>query len=252
MTSVREILWRNTLAGAAREIPGPRAAAAVGMHGWLDAKLAEEWAASVLRAREDWTHDFDGEQFTLGRAFYTHYETDRSDEYFENASESDAKVERALPGMQARMRELVKLVTGGTASTVIARRDWCGAGVHIFPAGGEVAGRGGVVHFDTEGLSDRHARDKRPALTIVTMLQEPSSGGGGLKLWDVRFRGRDDPTEAELAKDSVVAQYGVGGVLVIDSYRLHQIQPFGGERDRISITVHAAEVADDGVWETWF
>jgi hypothetical protein len=217
------------------------------MRDCIDTRLASLWAKAVLAARADWTHDFDGEQFTLGRAFYTHYETDRSDEYFAQAAESDAKVERALPGMQARMLELASVITGGV---VHARRDWCGPGVHIFPAGGEVAGKGGVIHFDTEGLSDRHARDKRPALTIVLMLQEPESGGG-LKVWDVRFRGRDDPSEMELARDAVVAQYGVGGALVIDSYRLHQIQPFGGKLDRISITVHAAEV-DDDVWETWF
>jgi hypothetical protein len=242
-----DIAWRKSPELAARDVPGPRAVAAVGVRDWLDAKLAGEWAEGVLRARADWTHDFDGEQFTLGRAFYTHYEMDRSEEYFEHAAESDEKVEKALPGMQARMRDLVSVVTGCRSQE---RRDWCGPGVHIFPAGGEVSDRGGVVHFDTEGLSDRHAREKRPALTIVLMLQEPEVGGG-LKLWDVRFRGRDDPTDAELAKDALVAQYGVGGVLVIDSYRLHQIQPFGGARDRISITVHAAEV-DEGVWETWF
>src|SRR5581483_1281727 len=103
------------------------------------------------------------------------YETDQSDAYFENAEASDAIVERHLPGMQQRMRDLVALVTGGVAR---ARRDWCGAGVHIFPAGGEVAEKGGVVHFDIEGLSEKHARDKRPALTIVVMLQEPNEGGG--------------------------------------------------------------------------
>ncbi len=246
-----EIDWRANAERVAADdrtiLWGPRARAAVGVRALLDTKLASEWAASVARAKDDWTSDFDGAQFTLGRAFYTHYETDRTGEYFERARDSDARVERRLPGMQARMRELVSSITG---TTVRARRDWCGAGVHIFPAGGEVSGRGGVVHFDTEGLSDRHARDKRPALTVVTMLQEPERGGG-LKLWDVRFRGRDDPTEAELAASTVVAQYGVGGSLVIDSYRLHQIQPFEGSRDRISITIHAAEV-DDGIWETWF
>ncbi len=239
--------WRASAHGASRAIPGALAVAAVGVAGWLDEKTASAWAEAVLRARADWTSDFDGEQFTLGRAFYTHYETDRSDEYFARAAASDACVESQMPGMQQRMRDLVSEVTGSTAR---ARRDWCGAGVHIFPAGGEVAHKGGVVHFDTEGLSDRHARDKRPALTIVTMLQMPTEGGG-LKLWDVRFRGRDDPTPAELAAQAVIASYGVGGSLVIDSYRLHQIQPFEGTRDRISITIHAAEV-DSGVWETWF
>ncbi len=233
--------------GAAKLISGPRAVSAVGVRSMIDATRAGRWADAVERAKEEWTRDFDGAQFTLGRAFYTHYETDRSEEYFDHARESDERVERHLPGMQQRMRDLVSSITNTTAR---ARRDWCGAGVHIFPALGEVATKGGAIHFDTEGLSDRHARDKRPALTIVLMLQEPDVGGG-LKLWDVRFRGRDEPTAAELAAHSVVGNYGVGGALIIDSYRLHQIQPFEGERNRISITVHAAEV-DDGIWETWF
>lgn len=245
-----EIDWRATAreaAGAARAIAGASAVAAIGVRSCITPALAAEWAASVARARAEWTSDFDGAQFTLGRAFYTHYETDRSDEYFDDAEASDARVERHLPGMQQRMRDLVSAITGTTAR---ARRDWCGPGVHVFPAHGEVATKGGAIHFDTEGLSDRHARDKRPALTVVLMLQEPEVGGG-LKLWDVRFRGRDEPNAAEIAAPHVVARYGVGGALVIDSYRLHQIQPFEGDRDRISITVHAAEI-DDGVWETWF
>jgi hypothetical protein len=242
-----DVDWRESAAGAARDIRGRTPIAGVGVRDLLDPATAEKWAKAVLAAREDWTEDFEGEQFTLGRAFYTHYETDRSDEYFENAEESDACVERHLPGMQARMRDIVATITGGV---VRARRDWCGPGVHVFPAGGEVAARGGVVHYDIEGLSEKHARDKRPALTVVLMLQEPERGGG-LKLWDVRFRGRDEANEAELAAPSTIAKYGVGGALVIDSYRLHQIQPFEGARDRVSITIHAAEI-DDGLWDTWF
>ncbi len=242
-----DVDWRPSIVGAARAIRGKTSVAAVGVRDLIDTKTAETWARAVLAAKDDWTEDFEGEQFTLGRAFYTHYETDRSDEYFEYAAESDACVERHLPGMQQRMRDLVAQVTGGV---VRARRDWCGPGVHVFPAGGEVAARGGVVHFDVEGLTDKHARDKRPALTVVVMLQEPARGGG-LKLFDVRYRGREEPNEAELAAPSVVARYGVGGALVIDSYRLHQIQPFEGDRDRVSITIHAAEI-DDGLWDTWF
>jgi len=244
-----DVRWidRSGLAGAARDLRGRSEIAAIGARELVPAAQASAWARAVLAAEDDWTSDFDGEQFTLGRAFYTHYETDKSDEYFESAAESDAIVERHLPGMQQRMRDVVAMLTGGVAR---ARRDWCGPGVHVFPAGGEVAHKGGVVHFDIEGLTEKHARDKRPALTIVVMLQEPESGGG-LKLWDVRFRGRDAPNDAELAAPSVVASYGVGGALAIDSYRLHQIQPFSGDRHRVSITIHAAEI-DEGVWETWF
>ena len=44
---------------------------------------------------------------------------------------------------------------------------------------------------------------------------------------------------------------GTGDALLIDSRRLHQILPFGGAKDRISITIHGAEI-DRDVWEAWF
>ena len=37
---------------------------------------------------------------------------------------------------------------------------------------------------------------------------------------------------------------------MIDSYRLHQIQPFSGDRDRLSVTAHL--VFADGRWQVWF
>ena len=49
----------------------------------------------------------------------------------------------------------------------------------------------------------------------------------------------------------VTVRAEAGDALLIDSRRLHQIRPFRGGADRVSITVHAAEV-DRGVWETWF
>ena len=248
VTTRFSLIWpAGSAVGRALVEPPGRAPAGVGVRGAVDEATCARWVEAVVRARSEWTADFGGEQFSLGRAFYTHLETDQSEAYFRDAAASDARVERSLPGMQAAMRELFASMVGGVAR---ARRGWCGPGVHIFPAGGEVAERGGVVHFDIEGLTEKHARDGRPALTIVVMLQPPDSGGG-LKLWDVRYRGRERATRAELAKPSVTASYEPGTAILIDSYRLHQIQPFGGTRDRISITIHGAEV-DAGVWETWF
>ena len=204
-------------------------------------------------ARPEWTSDFDDEQFTLGRAFYTHLEQDRTRAYFDDAAASDARVEAHVPGLQARLRALVATLAAGhglAPADAHQRRGWCGPGVHVFPAGGHVARHGGVVHFDTEGLSAHHIARRGAALTAVVMLQPPEDGGG-LRVWDATYAGRDEATDAELYAPSVIAKYGIGDVVVIDSYRLHQIQPFAGARDRISATVHAAEV-DAGRWETWF
>lgn len=219
----------------------------VGLRAVFSEAECAAWTRGVYESRRVWTRDFGGEQFSLGRAFYTHLEQDRTGVYFRGAAASDARVERYLPGMQAWMRALVARVTGGVA---VARRGFCGPGVHIFPAGEHVAREGGVVHFDTEGLSDHHRQARRPALTVVVMLSPPTEGGG-LRLWDVQYEGRDEASDEEIARPSVVSLYGVGDALVLDSYRLHQIQPFAGERDRVSVTVHAAEIVP-GRWETWF
>jgi hypothetical protein len=112
-----------------------------------------------------------------------------------------------------------------------------------------VARRGGDVHFDSEGLTPAHARERAPAITIVLMLQPPENGGA-LRVWDVAYAGTDAYEDEDLEQPSVTCTYGVGDLVLIDSYRLHQIQPFGGSVDRISATCHAAFVA--GQWETWF
>jgi len=215
--------------------------------GVLSTAECTEYVAALYGARSEWVTDFEGEQFSLGRAFYTHFEQDRCREYFANAAASNARVERTLPGLSRRMLGLVERLTGGAC---FARRGFCGPGVHVFPAGEKVAREGGVVHFDTEGLPEQHLRRRKRALTVVVMLSLPESGGG-LKLWNARYAG-DDIVADELQRGAACeAHYELGGALVIDSYRLHQIQPFPGKRARISATVHAAEV-DPGRWETWF
>ena len=206
------------------------------------------WSAGVYAARADWTPCFEGVQFTLGRAYYTHLEEDRADEYFATAGESDAVVERALPEMQARVRAILARLVG---VPVTPRPGWCGPGVHIFPAGNWLSHNGGDIHFDTEGLPDEALATRRPALSAVFMLQPPERGGG-LRVWDASWEGDDDEASGAAAAraPSAVADYVAGDLVVIDSYRLHQIQPFAGDRDRLSVTAHLV-LADDG-WHAWF
>lgn len=213
----------------------------------FDEERCVRWVDGTYAAREVWTSDFGGEQYCLGRAFYTHLEEGKSAAYFANATASDALVEAHVPGLQAAMIELAARVVGGK---VVRRRGWCGPGVHVFPPSGPVAARGGVRHFDTEGLAGRHIERGLPAITLVAMLQATETDGG-LRVWDVRYEGRDHPTADEIASPNTVVSSRTGDVVVIDSYRLHQIQPFGGSRERISATVHAARV-DADVWASWF
>jgi hypothetical protein len=221
---------------------------AVIARGALAPSICERWSATILRARHAWTEDFDGEQHALGRAFYTHLETDRTDLYFADAASSDARVEEHAPGLQAVMRGLL-----GDALTarVVTRRGWCGAGVHVFSPGSVVARHGGVRHFDTEGLVQAHVERRAPAVSLVAMLRPPGRGGG-LRLWPVSHAGRDQVADDELPPEGdAVIEFGAGDVVLFDSYRLHQIQPFGGDEPRISATLHGAEI-DLGLWETWF
>jgi hypothetical protein len=213
----------------------------------FDEARCATWVEGVYRARDVWTHDFDGEQFSLGRAFYTHFEEGKSRAYFADTAASDALVEAHTPGLQAAMIELLARVVG---ARVVRRRGWCGPGVHVFPPGGPVAARGGIRHFDTEGLAARHSARNLPAITLVAMLQTTETDGG-LRVWDVRYEGHDHPTDEEIATPSAIVAYRTGDVVLIDSYRLHQIQPFAGSRERISATVHAART-DVDVWECWF
>lgn len=219
---------------------------AVCVRGWLDAASCAEIVAGVYAARADWVEAFGGLQFSLGRAWYTDLEMGREDAYFAEATLRNALVERYAPGLQRRMRRLICAAVG---RPVVQREGWCGAGVHIFPAGGWAAHRGGDIHFDTEGLLPEQFVERAPALTVVVMLQPPIAGGG-LRLWDAVYAGADEPSPEQLARPSVAVTYGVGDALIFDSYRLHWIEPFTGDRDRISATLHAVRVGD--VWESWF
>ncbi len=213
----------------------------------FDPDTCARWAEATEAAREAWTSDWDGEQFSLGRAFYTHLEQGRAREYFAQAAASDAAVERALPGMQARVIDLVGDLVAGAARK---RRGWCGPGVHVFPPGEPVARDGGVVHFDHEGLTDRHLALGKRALSMVIMIAPPREGGG-LRLWDVTYEGDASVDEDDLDDPAATARYGLGDAVVFSAYRLHQIEPFSGEIARVSITAHAAEL-DPGVWDVWF
>lgn len=212
----------------------------------VSAAQVEAWTAGVLRAKRTWVSDFDDDQFTLGRAWYTHLEQDKTSLYFTDAVSSNARVERYCPGLQGAMMALVEQVTGEPASR---RAGFCGPGVHVFPLGASVSRRGGDVHFDIEGLMPEQLLARIPAITLILMLSPPEHGGG-LRVWDALYEGSHLPPRDFFGRRREVVSYAAGDLVVIDSYRLHQIQPFSGDHDRITCTCHAAR-HDDG-WQVWF
>jgi hypothetical protein len=84
---------------------------------------------------------------------------------------------------------------------------------------------------------------------MVVMLQPPESGGG-LRVWDRLYEGEDFPQNPGPRVASALVRYELGELVVFDSYRMHQIQPFAGDLDRISATLHVVE--EGGRWEAWF
>jgi hypothetical protein len=222
------------------------------------------WTRGVYEARGAWVADFDAQQFTLGMAWYTHLEQGKTREYFAGAAAANERVERFAPGLQTRLRALAGSLVG---APVRLRPGWCGAGVHIFPREAEVACHGGSVHYDLEGLTPAIIAARASALSLIGVLQ-PATEGGGLRLWDRRYDA--DAEEASGAEDgcgddaaprhdvhpdglpppAATLAYGPGDLAVIDSYRLHQIEPFGGPRDRVTVTAHVAKGL--GGWEIWF
>jgi hypothetical protein len=202
-------------------------------------------ARGVYAGRSAWVPNFDGVQFTLGRAYYVHLETDRADEYFENVDASDAAVGRFVPGLADRLIALLSLCVG---AEVARREGFCGPGVHIFPADEYVSHHGGDVHWDIEGLTDEQVEAHAGALSAVLMLQ-PAAQGGGLLLWDKRYEDEDSEEDAGSAESEEI-RYGAGDLVIFDSYRLHQISASSGPLDRISATCHA--VCTQTGWQAWF
>lgn len=241
-----QTLWRP---GSAPVMDLLRESLAVSYKGVLTRDECDIFTDRVYAARDHWIENFGGAQYTLGRAWYTDLEQDREDDYFEKAIASDELVERVAPGLQQRMYDLIGTVIG---QYVDQREGWCGPGVHVFPPLGDVGQRGGDVHFDTEGLTEEQIAARAPAISCILMLQ-PAESGGGLRVWDQLYAGEVRPDMPPPTVKAATINYQTGDLVVIDSYRLHQIQAFGGPLERISITAHAVRTGADGErWDVWF
>lgn len=218
----------------------------LGLHiaGAIAGDRAAAWGARVLAAHADYTFAF-GTQASLGNAWYTHLEEGLARRYFETAAASDARVRGHVPGFQQTLLWLSGELLGVSPAW---RRGYAGPGVHVFPPGGECARVGGEVHSDTEGLPAPYAEAGLPAYSLVIVLSRVASGGG-LRLWDVPYDGQDDSSLAELTLPARI-NYAPGDVVLFDSYRLHQIEPFGGDAPRVTGTCHIARFS--GSWDVWF
>lgn len=220
--------------------------AALHIHSVLPKEICGDIVAKVYKHKEQWNSDFEGLQFSFGQAYYPHLEAGTTEEYFEKVPTSDELFNQVLPGLQEMAMKFLSSIVGGY---VQQREGWSGPGIHIFPANGYAANNAGEVHFDLDGLTDEDRIALSPAVTMILMLQTPTSGGG-LKVWNTKYAGRNAD---ELSLDTIpstIVEYGVGDLVFINSYTLHQIQPFQSESDRISLTIHS--IYNGECWDCWF
>ncbi len=219
---------------------------ALHIHSVLEESICKDIVSKVIANKVHWNSDFDGLQFSFGQAYYPHLEAGTTEAYFEKALSSDTIFESALPGLQEFAVKIISTLVGAYAQP---REEWSGPGIHIFPANGYAAKNAGEIHFDLDGICDSDRAALAPAITIIVMLQKPTEGGG-LKVWNKKFSGIS-ANELNLAEtESEILNYSNGDIIIINSYTLHQIQPFISKEDRISLTVHS--VFNGECWECWF
>lgn len=208
----------------------------------------------IYEIRDQWLPNYDGEQYSLGRVWYTHFDEKIDDEYFRNAEESKKMITSNFPGLYEK---IIKLCTSIEKGANISIRDgWAGPGFAIFPAHGRCAEIGGDIHYDWEGLTDGQLDDQNAeGYSFIAMLSKPESGGG-LKIWDIKYdqaRKQEELVAWAESPDApyTLIDYQLGDLVMINSFYLHQIQTFSGDIDRICLTFHIARHKENQ-WYIWF
>ena len=219
--------------------------AALHVRGAVSEKQATTWAKAVLEAEEHWLREFKGQMYTLGRAWYAHVESGKAKAYKQGALASNQLVDSVVPGLSSAMRSCL---TQALKRKVVQRKNWCGAGVHVFTPKQNSAG---AIHYDVEGDEEAEESADVPLASGVLMLQPPERGGE-LRLWGRLYDPKDGRQSLGRAPnvDYVEVKYEPGDFVVFNSYRLHQIRAHRGNKARVSATLHA--IRRGGRWESWF
>ena len=159
-----------------------------------------------------------------------------------------------FPGLYEKIIQLCKNIEKD--ADISLRQGWAGPGFAIFPAHGRCAELGGDIHYDWEGLTDGQLDDLHAeGYSFIAMLKKPSQGGG-LKIWDVKYDLNHKQEELVAWANSpdcpsLLIDYQLGDLVLINSFCLHQIQPFEGEVDRVCLTFHIAKY-NEKKWYIWF
>jgi hypothetical protein len=229
---------------------------AVVFQGIFSLEENQEIVSKIYSLKNLWVPSYEGEQYALGRVWYAHVDDRIQDNYFERAIESNKMIETHFPGLYQKLCNFCSKIQMN--EPVRIREKWAGPGFVIFPAHEYCAKEGGGIHYDWEGLTEEQRNNSdTEAYSFISLLQKPERGGG-IRIWETKY---DPSRKEESLKPSidilpdpgaknVLIDYQVGDLLLINSLSLHQIQPFEGDADRITLTFHIAKNSES--WHIWF
>jgi len=220
---------------------------------FLSREECEEILQGVYTLEPYWRSGTCEGEFTLGRSWYTSIDNREVMDYFDEAPALNQLLQTTFPGLMARILAFGKTMVGH--DNVQFRPGFAGPGIVVFKAHCTTAESGGSCHIDYEGLS-KHQMDARDGVEIFSFMLPLSlpEKAGGLRVWPEvyeRFRHNRYFEEIEEPEgEKFIIPYCVGNLFGIHSLRVHQIEPFGGEKDRVVVTFHLAQL--DGQWSIWF
>ncbi len=221
--------------------------------------------AQVYAQRRHWQTGAGPGDFTLGNVWYAHIEFGREAQYFATAAAARALINRLFPKLEQRVLAFCRQLTADPSVQV--RSGWGGPALVVFEGGSETARRGGVLHIDHDGLPANLLEGKAAdTFSFILPLQLPSQRGHLLvwpELFDPADRARFMVGSGDIASPRQPVQlldHSVGTALAIQSLRVHQIQGFEGNCDRVTLNWRLTRLdatpsgreRGAGRWVVWF
>ena len=248
---MKQLVTREMFAGSSFEgARFPSDEAAIYWRDFLEEDECESIAKKIYKNKGIWTSSYEGEQFSLGLAWYTFEETDTRQEYRDRLNASNAFLQREFEPVQEKILNFLKCAAG--TDRVRLRPNWGLPAFVIFPENELTAKSGGDIHIDYNGLNEAELDDPNGKYYSFVCLIESPGAATSLRIWNKRYRsGEDkDPGVAPNNCEHYDFEYTVGGLLCFDSLVTHQILPFDGTRPRVCLTFHVKKSGED--WLYWF
>lgn len=189
----------------------------------------------------------------LGRSWYTAIDNREVMDYFDEAPAFNRLIQDTFPELIEKIMAFARTMTN--QEEVQVRPGWAGPGFTIFRPPSCTAETGGSCHIDYDGLSKRmvDVPEGLEMFSVMIPISMPEDAAG-LYVWPEvyqRFQHKRYFNEIEDPEgERFTVPYSVGKLICIHSLRIHQIEPFNGDIDRVVITFHLGKL--DGKWNLWF